>query len=416
MRFADAERVADAVLYEGYILYPYRASSLKNQFRWQFGIIAPDGSPDPSFAQSECLVEPGPEARLTIKLRFLQSQVRRVEVLDGTWSPVDRIIVDDRELVTWEEAVPHEILMPSLSLDALRTAQRFSFEIPGGSNTEAVDSADRGSAARIVRESQSLSFTVHTATAPCGALLRLMVRVEHGLVWSPPAPPDRTELTSRSLLGCHALLGLEGAAFLSLPAAGPEAAAPAREGETRHGGPVLAGPEGARDLMLCAPIVLPDYPSVAPESQGDFCDATEIDAMLTLRVLTLTDAERREAAATDPRARAILDRAARAAAHPMEELGLLGAVRRFADSAVMIGAVRIGPGDRVRLAPRRGADAADMFLAGRVATVAEVRWDLEDRVYLAVTLDDDPGADLQRAIGRYWYFAPDDVVPVDEGS
>jgi len=72
--------------------------------------------------------------------------------------------------------------------------------------------------------------------------------------------------------------------------------------------PVLVGEHGGRQMMLSSPIVLYDYPALAPESQGDLCDGTEIDEILSLRIMTLTDEEKREARATDPRAGAIIDR------------------------------------------------------------------------------------------------------------
>jgi hypothetical protein len=89
--------------------------------------------------------------------------------------------------------------------------------------------------------------------------------------------------------------------------------------------PVLVGEPGARDTLLAAPIVLSDYPEIAPESPGDFFDATEIDQMLVLNVLALTDEERREAAASDPRAREIVERCA--ALSPDDFLRLHGAMR-----------------------------------------------------------------------------------------
>ena len=72
--------------------------------------------------------------------------------------------------------------------------------------------------------------------------------------------------------------------------------------------PVLAGPPGATDIVLVSPIILYDYPEVAPESAVALFDSTEIDEILTLRVLTMTDEEKAEARATDPRAREIIDR------------------------------------------------------------------------------------------------------------
>jgi hypothetical protein len=71
---------------------------------------------------------------------------------------------------------------------------------------------------------------------------------------------------------------------------------------------VLVGEEGEHDTVLSSPIILPDYPQVAPESPGDLFDSTEIDQMLVLNILSLTDEEKREMRDSDPRAREILER------------------------------------------------------------------------------------------------------------
>jgi hypothetical protein len=81
--------------------------------------------------------------------------------------------------------------------------------------------------------------------------------------------------------------------------------------------------------------------------------------------------------------------------------------------SVQVGQVEVRRGSRVVLRPGdRRADAYDLFLAGRPATVAGVFTDVDGAVHLAVTLDDDPGADLKLAHGRYLYFAPDEVEPL----
>ena len=72
--------------------------------------------------------------------------------------------------------------------------------------------------------------------------------------------------------------------------------------------PVLAGVEGQRDLILSAPIILYDYPQIAPESAGDLFDGTEIDEILALRILTMTEEEKLEVRNGDDCARRILER------------------------------------------------------------------------------------------------------------
>ena len=79
--------------------------------------------------------------------------------------------------------------------------------------------------------------------------------------------------------------------------------------------------------MLSSPIILYDYPKIAPESPGDLFDGGEMDQLLTLSILTLTDEEKEEMRATDPRAREILDRSESLTAEDI--MGLHGAVRGF---------------------------------------------------------------------------------------
>ena len=81
---------------------------------------------------------------------------------------------------------------------------------------------------------------------------------------------------------------------------------------------------------------------------------------------------------------------------------------------VAVGGVVLKPGDRVRLRPRGRADIFDLALAGQLATIAAIEQDLEDRVYLAVTLEDDPGKDLGelRQVGHRFFFGIDEVEPL----
>jgi len=191
--------------------------------------------------------------------------------------------------------------------------------------------------------------------------------------------------------------------------------------------PVLAGTPGERDVMLSSPIILYDYPALAPESPGPFCDSTEIDELLTLRVMTLTDEEKNEARATDERARAIIDRSETIPPKIFERLH--GATRflqpatadpvetffnppdKTEQSSAQVGETKIAAGDRVRIEPRRRADSMDLFLAGRVARVEAVHRDVDGRTYMAMSLDGDLG-DLNTAYKRFFYFDPDEPRPL----
>ena len=221
------------------------------------------------------------------------------------------------------------------------------------------------------------------------------------------------------------------------------------ECENIGGWPVLADPDGGRDVVLSSPIILYDHPELAPESPGELYDGTEIDEILTLRTLALSDAEKLEARATDPRAAALIDRVESMDAQTMA--GLHGTIRpgrpagggrdtgaRPRDTfdtdvpwwdpeadasvspdtdSVMIGGHQVSRGSRVRLQPgTRRSDAQDMFLIGRIAEVEAVLLDVDDKPYLAVSLTGDPDRDIKIAHGRFLYFSTDEVEPCEAGS
>ena len=162
--------------------------------------------------------------------------------------------------------------------------------------------------------------------------------------------------------------------------------------------------------MLSSPIILYDYPRVAPESPGEFFDGVEIDELLALRILTLSEEEKRQMSGVDARARALLDRTEALADSRLSQLH--GAIRHFRPV--------VQPGDRVRLRPRGRADALDLLLAGKAATVAAVEQDVDGRTYFAVTVDEDPGQEFGHSgmPGHRFFFRPEEVelLPADGGN
>jgi hypothetical protein len=208
-----------------------------------------------------------------------------------------------------------------------------------------------------------------------------------------------------SMQAAHTMMGLQNGAFVSSidpPDPYRTAAAACRNIGTW---PVLAGREGEHSLMLSSPIILYDYPQIAPESAGDLFDGTEIDEILSLRVLTLSDEEKKEVRGGDDRARDILDRTE---ALPPEAFAKMhGAIRGLRKA----GKLEFREGDRVRLHPRKKADIFDIALAGKIAVVEAVERDFEDNVHLAVTIEDDPGREfgVMKQIGHRFFFGPDEV-------
>jgi hypothetical protein len=478
--FELARKVADAVLYEGYLLYPYRASAAKNQARWQFGVLMPrrwsEGGPDEPWAtRTECLLEPEEATTVRVLVRFLHVQAKTVEVVDieaGTFHEVDALPVDGSELMPWDEAAEQEVTVEAPLARLLAGELVTPFERPGGRRVEPVHTAGGRLAGRTVRRRWPVLGEVRLSAerldGPYG-LVRLRLGLENASAWHDPGA-DRAVALRRSLVAAHSLIGIDHGVFLSLLDP-PEWAKPAAEAcQNLHTWPVLIGDEGRRDAMLSSPIILYDHPTIAPESPGDLFDATEIDEILTLRTMALTEDEKREARATDERAAAIIDRVDNMPPELLERLH--GAVRYLrgveateategtpgtpepapplygaptgrvaapgeerdplsttppelvpwwdpgADrtvspetDGVVVAGVTVAKGSRVRLRPGQRADAQDMFLAGRLATVEAVFLDVDGNRHLAVTLDEDPAADLQRWHGRFLYFSPDEVEP-----
>ncbi|WP_225828072.1 hypothetical protein [Streptomyces naphthomycinicus] len=454
---AQLSAVADAVLYEGYLLYPYRRSSAKNRVRWQFGVLLPrdwverdgpvapgvSGSADSWYQQTECLLRVRREdAAVRVRVRYLQHQHKQVEAADGDGGhrPVESLrTADGATLLSFEEAVSRETELVLPLAELVRGGRTAAVGAPAGTEYEPLP---RAAGRTVRRRRQVRAETTVTAEPLAPELYRLRVRTENtGGTADPRAP--RSAVLAHALLATHTLLAGDGVEFVSLvdpPAALAEHARGCRNAFTFPvlGGapPVSADGDGATDAyMLSAPIILPDHPQVAPESPGDLHDAAEIDEILTLRTMLLTDEEKAEARATDPRAARILDRVD---TMPREIFSRLhGAIRSLtpvpapaagrpawwqeggddglspATDTVPVDGVPVGGGSRVRLRPRaRGADAQDMFLDGRTARVAGVFHDVDGSVRLAVTVDDDPAAELHGWYGRFHYFRPDEVEPL----
>ena len=353
---AHARQVADAILYEGYLLYPYRQSSRKNQARFQFGVLMPPAyaavdDQELSASQTELLAECADDAQVEILLRFLHVQQRRVREPTGLqWRDVASLTVNGTEFTEFTEAAEREQRV-ELSVGSLYGAgAELPFHIDGGEITDDLPGADATVAGRLVHRWDALDGVLRVqgerVAGPYQAL-RLRLRVENA------TQPEVTLRTREdglrfALIAAHTVIGLAGGTFISMTDhpewAAAEVAACANTGTW----PVLAGPDECRNLVLSSPIILYDHPQIAPESAGDLFDATEIDEILTLRTMALTDEEKREARATDPRAADLIDRLDGLPPEMMERLH--GAIRYLEPG---VGPVSASPGQ-----PGPGPEAA----------------------------------------------------------
>jgi hypothetical protein len=324
MNQAMVDRIVNAVLYEGYILYPYRPS-VKNRQRWTFGGLYPpsyseaQGGADACTMQTECLVRGGANTTLEVKVRFLHLLDRKVgEVISSgerdleepAFRLVESLRVGDRLLQPWQEAEEREVSVGDLSPVPLVAQSRWTeIAFPGRRQVEPVRDSSGEIVAVLVREQQVVAGSLEVSAEPVGeGLFKLRVRVENRTHLDNAREMSRDEALLRSLVSTHTILGVRSGAFVSLldpPNEWRGLAASCRNVGTW---PVLVGEAGETDTLLSSPIILYDYPQIAPESPGDLFDGAEIDEILTLRILTLTDDEKQAAAAVDERVRALLHR------------------------------------------------------------------------------------------------------------
>jgi hypothetical protein len=352
MNLAAVDQIAKAVLYEGYMLYPYRPSSVKNQQRWNFGVLCPkpyseaqDGS-EAWLIQTECLVEGDLRTELEVRVRFLQLVDRTVgELLE----PVNELPLDQRpefrtteSLVVrgqlyqpWQEAVEREILLSPCSLDALtRGPNLMEFSFPAEEQFQTLCEPDNSVTGILVRKRKALFGEVEVyATAQNDSVFQVRVVIRNTTPFECTKQSSRDEALFSALVSTHTVLGVQHGKLFSIIA--PPASFGHLAAECANVGtwPVLVGEEGTCDTMLSAPIILYDYPQIAPESAGDLFDGTEIDEILSLRILTLTDEEKREMSQSDERARQMLQRTESMPAEQFMKLhGVLRGLRRITEA------------------------------------------------------------------------------------
>ncbi len=324
------DQIAEAVLYEGYLLYPYRPS-VKNRQRWTFGGLYPpsyrevQAGREPSISRTECLVHGDDRSRLSVRVRFLHLQLRRLAEAAIDRGP--RADLAPAGPLEWQEAVERDVEIGEHSTGTLAASiVVHDFSFPGRCEEEPADPGRGKLSERIIREQNPVAGRVAMSAELAGdGLYRVAVEVSNESRLPDSAADDRDRALLLALVSTHAILRVRGGEFISMidpPEPWREIAAGCRNVGTW---PVLVGEPGSRDTMLSSPIILYDYPQVAPESPGDLFDATEIDEILTLRILTLTDDEKRTMKAIDNRARALLQRTESLAREQL--MGLHGTIR-----------------------------------------------------------------------------------------
>ena len=327
MNTALVDNIVKAVLYEGYMLYPYRPSAVKNRQRFNFGVIYPQayseaqGGTDACRMQTECLVEGNEATKCLVCVRFLRMvdrSIRKVRVPASDLSEISEVNCDTVESLEfggqvhrpWQEAVEEDIEVTEFNLAALAVQpMQWPFRLSGKRDREALRDASGEITGFVQRDKSCIAGRIELATKEVmPGLFKITVRISNDTRMEAVPPITRDQVLARSLVSAHTILEVRGGEFVSLidpPEAYRNCATSCQNVGTW---PILVGEAGQRDTMLSSPIILYDYPEIAPESPGDLFDGAEIDEILSLRIMTMTDDEKQEMRESDDRGRKILER------------------------------------------------------------------------------------------------------------
>lgn len=320
------DRIAEAVLYEGYILYPYRPSALKNRQRWNFGALCPrsysetqDGNELWS-SKTQCLAIASGSATVDVKVRFLHLVNRRAARVTRTVADLRKCRDADLEFVdvlevgsdrhyAWQEAIEREFELQHIAAVCAGEEKHFEFHLNASQSMEPVRTPTGKIAGAFVRDQNALNGCARVQIEKIrDSLLRITLRISNETEFSAASCVSRDEAMMHSLVSCHTVLKIRNGEFISLLDPPQQFADFASACENVGAYPVLVGEKGRRSTMLSSPVILYDYPEIAPESAGDLFDGTEIDEILTLRIMALSETEKAEMRQCDERARRILDR------------------------------------------------------------------------------------------------------------
>jgi hypothetical protein len=354
------ERLVDSLLFEGYALYPYTPGATKNATPTPFGIVYPaDYARNETHAFDRMQIQgiiTDADALVTGEIRFLQASGEK-----------------------------HKAIERRVQLGAAPSTVGFEFDDLEGKAELIVE--------RLPSGMGRVTFQVENVTE----------------LTDEEATGDRKDALLKSMLSTHLLLRVEGGhKFLSPLERGDDGVAGCCQVNTW---PVLATPND--DALLAPTFMLPDHPEIAPESVNDFFDGTEIEEALVLHIQALSDQEREEISAQDPKVREMLARAD--ATTPQQLMDLHGRVRIEdppGEREVVLDGVKYRRGQKVILHPPQDADVYDKMLNGRTATIHRLFLRVDDRLHLGVTIDDDPMQEILGESGRFLFFFAEEVEVV----
>jgi hydrogenase maturation protease len=264
--------------------------------------------------QTECLVTGTGASQVGIRVRFLQLVQRSVGAVANAatheFRSVPTLVIEGQTFYPWQEAMELETDVGPVDLESLgRGLLQRPFDLPATTSEEILYDSSGMLVGRLLRTQQPIAATITVEAKPAGEhAFKISVSVQNVTPTNDSASMTREQALMRSLVSTHIVLGVTDGDFVSL--LDPPESLKSLVSDCRNQGwfPVMVGDEGQHDTLLVSPIILYDYPQIAPESAGDLFDGTEIDEILSLRILTLTDAEKDEMRQSDLRTRQILER------------------------------------------------------------------------------------------------------------
>jgi hypothetical protein len=345
------ERLVDSLLFEGYALYPYTPGATKNATPTPFGIVYPR-----DYAETQT------HAFDRMQIQFIATEI------DATITGEVRFLQASGE--------KHKAIERRVQLGAAPSRVAFEFDELEGHAEIFVDKLPDGRGRVTLLVENSTPLTEEETTG------------------------DRKDALLKSMLSTHLIGHVDRGAIVSPLERGDDGVAGCCQVNTW---PVLATPND--DAILAPTIMLPDHPEIAPESVNDFFDGTEIEEALVLHIQALSDQEREEISAQDPKVREMLARAD--ATTPQQLMDLHGRVRLEdppGEREVTFEGVTYRRGQKVILHPPQDADVYDKMLNGRTATIHRLFLRVDDRLHLGVTIDDDPMQEILGESGRFLFF------------
>ncbi|TFE67522.1 hypothetical protein [Methylacidiphilum caldifontis] len=415
MNLDQARQLARTLLYEGYILWPYHPKALKNNpsTRFQFGVLMPKSNEhslhyETSSTFSYLFFIAPHTSTLEIWLRFLQLQKRIVEEKrDGDYLPVEKLFFSNKWFVSWDEAIEHELFY-SFSLEQLKNNQEIFLEVPGKTQIEDYPFG------RILRQTETLKAHIKLNCTEKESITVFSIQLENtNQSRNASEAYSRELLLKRAFLSTHFIFKLQPGQFISQQDP-PPFLQPLIHSFNFQGGlwPILL----SNNLVIASPIIIEDYPQIAPESQGDDFDSTEIEELLALSTLGLSTEEKELAEATDPKVQQIFKRWNESQLDSLVRLhGVIRKMRRIPENplkSITIEQKTLSIGQQVKLHPKGRADIADMFYKEKIALVEEIRQDEDGKIHIGVILVDDPASELLQWQGRFYYFSPEEIEPL----